>query len=118
MVLFFYIVLDHSPILRNLLGAPTNNVMNIFIWPCYIIAPLVYMNLYCTLNEAIYMTMLNNIYLGMGAMWTTIFVALAFQYLILNPVEGMCDLTIRRLVESTRPNWKGFEDMKRPLVSN
>jgi hypothetical protein len=105
MILFFWMILDHSPIMRHMYGNRTNNVLNALIWPCYIIAPLVYMNMYCTCNDAIYMTMLGNIYLGMGAMWTTVFFAAIFIFLFSNPVETIMDLTLRRLVASTKVVW-------------
>jgi len=99
MVLFFWLVLDHNPIMRAMAGAPSNNVLLSLLWPSYILAPLVYMNMYCSVSEAIFMTMINNIYLGMGAMWLTIVFAAVFLLLFANPVETMFDLTIRKYLK-------------------
>jgi len=86
-------------------GNRTNNALNALIWPSYIIAPLVYMNMYCTVTSAIFMTMITNIYLGMGAMWCTIFFSALFIFLFSNPVETIMDMTVRRLVSSTKVVW-------------
>jgi len=51
------------------------------------IAPLVYMNMYCSMTEAVYMTMVNNIYLGMGAMVVTMAVVVPFQFCLMYPIE-------------------------------
>jgi hypothetical protein len=59
------------------------------IWPIYLIAPLVYMNMYCTEDFANYMTNLTNSVMGMGAMCLSIFGSLLFLALILNPLNNL-----------------------------
>lgn len=59
------------------------------IWPIYLIAPLVYMNMYCTEDFANYMTNLTNSVMGMGAMCLSIFGCLLFLALILNPLNNL-----------------------------
>lgn len=63
------------------------------------LAPLVYMNMYCTVDEAIYMTMLSNNILGMGAMLITILVAFLFILIIQYPLENFFDKTLRKYIK-------------------
>jgi hypothetical protein len=96
MILFFYIALDHNPLMT---GCCTHNLLNFasaFIWPCYVIAPMVYMNMYCTVNESVYMTMINNVYLGMGSMICTFIAALFVIIFYLHPVEALINMTLRK----------------------
>jgi hypothetical protein len=65
------------------------------------IAPLVYMNMYCSMTEAVYMTMVNNIYLGMGAMVVTMAVVVPFQFCLMYPIEQMFFLSLGKLHKST-----------------
>ena len=115
MTLFFFLVLDHAPLVRHAFANPNTHLLGQLIWPCYIIAPLVYMNMYCTTQSAIFMTMINNIYLGMGAMWITIFFAFSFIFLFSNPVETVMDLTLRRLVTSKALSNPQVNQMKQSI---
>lgn len=96
MIIFFYIVLDHNPLMIGCCTAKNNQLINAFVWPCYVIAPMVYMNMFCTVNESVYMTMINNVYLGMGSMWCTFMVAIVVMVFYLHPVEALLDVTLRK----------------------
>ena len=97
LTVFFLVVLDHSPILRHMWANKNINIVGCLVYPCYILAPIVYMNMYCTCSSAIYMTMVNNIYLGMGAMWCTVIVSMFFVFFFSNPIEKLMNNTVRRL---------------------
>lgn len=99
MIIFFYIVLDHNPLMIGCCTAKNNQLINAFVWPCYVIAPMVYMNMFCTVNESVYMTMINNVYLGMGSMWCTFAVAIVVMVFYLHPIESLLDLTVRKWLE-------------------
>lgn len=89
MVFFFFIILGHSTILKNATQNWIVNTLGAMIWPIYLIAPLVYMNMYCTEDFANYMTNLTNSVMGMGAMCLSIFGSLFFLALILNPLNNL-----------------------------
>lgn len=96
MIIFFYLVFDHNPLM---IGCCTNKlllILNEFIWPSYIIAPIVYMNMFCTVNESVYMTMINNIYLGMGSMICTMVIAGFVMIFYYHPVQALVDRTLRK----------------------
>lgn len=112
MIFFFYHAMDYSPGMKFYMSNPSINILGALIFPCYIMAPLVYMNMYSTRVEAIYMTMIGNVYLGMGAMFTTIFVALAYTFFVGNPLEHFFDETIRKATVISRPksNREGLKE--------
>ena len=115
MIVFFLVVLDHSPMLRHMWGHKNMNIVGVLIYPSYILAPIVYMNMYCTCSSAIYMTMVNNIYLGMGAMWCTIFISFLFVFLFANPVEKIMNKSIRRL-HTISPKDNGLDNQELKLA--
>lgn len=96
MILFFFIVFDHNPLMTGCCTFRLNNLVNAFCWPCYVLGPMVYMNMFCTVNESVYMTMINNVYLGMGSMACTFAVAAFVMVFYLHPVEALLDMTLRR----------------------
>ena len=90
-IIFFYNVLGYSPLCKVALGNRICNFLGTLVYPCYLIAPLIYMNMYCTTEESIYMTMLGNIILGMGAMFFTFIIVPAYIFVIEFPLSNIIE---------------------------
>jgi len=67
------------------------------------------MNMYCSLDYAIFMTMIGNVILGMGSMMVTILVTLAFMFCISGPIESIVRSQMRYLVGK---DWKNLAKTK------
>ena len=115
MICFFYYAMDYSPGMKFYMSNPSINILGAIIFPCYLLAPMVYMNMYSTRDEAIYMTMIGNVYLGMGAMFTTIFIAIAYIFLIGNPIENFFNETIRKVTMIHPPKSNELDSLKQVL---
>jgi peptidoglycan/LPS O-acetylase OafA/YrhL len=98
MIIFFYVVLGYSPLCKAAMQNTKTNFLGHLVYPCYLIAPLVYMNMYCTTQESIYMTMIGNIILGMGAMTFTFIVVPIYIFVIEYPIENVMNRTFRKIV--------------------
>ena len=67
-------------------------------WPAYILSPMIYMNMYSRVKEAIYMTMLSNCVLGMGGIMWVILICLGFKVVMECPIETMVSKTVRKAI--------------------
>uniref|UniRef100_A0A7S3G093 Acyltransferase 3 domain-containing protein n=1 Tax=Strombidium rassoulzadegani TaxID=1082188 RepID=A0A7S3G093_9SPIT len=97
-IFFFHMVLGHNPIMFVGCRSNPTNFMGEMIWSNYLLCPLIYMNMYCTTPEAIYMTMLGNVILGMGSMTFTIIISVIFMLFIQYPVESIVKQLSRPMV--------------------
>ena len=98
MIIFFYIVLGYSPLAKAAMQNKITNFLGHLVYPCYLIAPLIYMNMYCTTPQSIYMTMFGNIILGMGAMLFTFIIVPIYVLIIEYPIENFLNSTLRKRV--------------------
>lgn len=66
MSLYFLMICGHNP--TALYTGTSGNVciISAMVWPNYMLSPLIYMNMYSRVKEAIYMTLFANCVLGMG----------------------------------------------------
>lgn len=57
-------------------------MLGAMVWPCYMITPFVYMFMFSSVDESVFMTMLGNCVLGMGGIFITFGVAIIFIFFI------------------------------------
>ena len=98
MIMYFLMITGHN---STALYAVTSSHICIFsalIWPAYILSPMIYMNMYSRVKEAIFMTMISNCVLGMGGIMVTILSTLAFIFLLQYPLETIVTKTIRNKI--------------------
>jgi len=74
--------LNHSEKLRFAFRNKIVNMLGVMVWPCYMITPLVYMYMFSSVDESVFMTMLGNCVLGMGVIFITFAVAIIFIFSI------------------------------------
>lgn len=115
MIIFFKMVLGHS---HNMLGMCRNRYVNLVaesVWPTYLLCPIIYMNMYCTVNESIYMTMFGNVILGMGSMMCTFILTIPFMLLLMYPVEAYTKaLTLPMLVKPRAAKMRSVSEQVDP----
>jgi hypothetical protein len=98
MIMYFLMICGHN---STALYFSKNSYICLFgaiMWPAYIISPIVYMNMYSRVKEAIYMTMLSNCVLGMGGIMYVILITFAFLMVLQYPIETIVSKTIRKLL--------------------
>jgi len=96
MSMFFFVITGHCPFALTLITEPVIGVINCMIWPAFLLSPMIYMNMYARVKEAIYMTMLTNCVKGMGGMMFTYISTVVFVMLINYPVETMVTKVFRK----------------------
>ena len=87
MILFFFINLDHFSGMRFIFRNPIVNIMGALVWPCYLLTPLVYMNLFSSVKESVYITMIGNCVLGIGGILITFVFSVLFIFTIQYPID-------------------------------
>ena len=53
MIIFFYVVIGYSPLAKAAMQNRISNFLGSMVYPCYLIAPLVYMNMYCSTHPRV-----------------------------------------------------------------
>jgi hypothetical protein len=93
--MFFILVTGHNGTAKYFVTSELIWMISSIVWPAYILSPMVYMNMYSRVKEAIYMTMLGNCVLGMGGIMCTILFTLSFIFLLQYPIENIVTKTLR-----------------------
>ena len=60
------------------------------------ITPLVYMYMFSSVSESVFMTMLGNCVLGMGGILITFVIAVIFIFSIQYPIDSFVNIAIRK----------------------
>ena len=82
MIMYFLLVTGHSSTVMYVLTSPNICILAALTWPAYLLSPMIYMNMYSRVKEALFMTMLTNCVTGMGGINITIVVTIVFMFLL------------------------------------
>lgn len=98
MIMYFLIVTGHCSVAMYTFTSENICILGAISWPAYLLSPMIYMNMYSRVKEAIFMTSLGNSILGQGGIMITIVITLFFMFLLQYPLEMLVTKTLRKLL--------------------